>query len=222
MAGIALSFKVRGEDRVGLAFCGDGATSTGAWHEGLAFAAAERCPLVLMVEANQWSFSTPVTKATRVESFTQKAAGYGLHASSTDGTDVIAVVEATRAAVERARAGEGAGLVELRYYRRVGHAQHDDQAYVDPDEIRAWEERDPVANYRRRLLDEGWAAEDELAGLEAKARRTADEAAEKALLEPMPEGPMGLDGVYSDVPTLRPWTRRADPRPRPRSTAVPA
>ncbi len=220
MAGITLSFAVRGQDRVGLAFCGDGATSTGAWHEGLAFAAAQRCPMVLMVEVNQWSFSTPLSKTTRLESFTEKAAGYGLHATSTDATDVLAVIEATRDAVHRARSGEGVGMVELQYYRRVGHAQHDDQAYVDPEEIRAWEEKDPVALYRRRLLDEGWASEDELAGLEAEARATADDAAEQAVHEPLPDGSRALDGVYSDVQTPHPWTRSASPRPRPARSGV--
>ncbi len=222
MAGITMSFKIKGEDRVGLAFCGDGATSTGAWHEGLAFAAAQRCPMVLMVEANQWAFSTPANKTTRIETFTEKAAGYGLHAASVDGTDVLAVVGVTSAAVARARAGEGAGIVELQYYRREGHAQHDDQAYVDPEEVRAWEAKDPVARYRGRLLDEGWASEDELATLEDQARRTADGAAEQALLEPMPEGSGAVGGVYSDVPAIHPWTRLTHPRPHPLPTAVQA
>ena len=92
---------VAGEDRVGLVYYGDGASSTGAWHEGLNFAAVQRCPMVLMVEANRWAFSTPTWKQTRVESFTEKGPGYGIPAVAVDGTDVLAVFEATRDAVER-------------------------------------------------------------------------------------------------------------------------
>lgn len=213
MAGITLSFKIKGEDRVGLVFCGDGATSTGAWHEGLAFAAAQRCPLVLVVEANQWAFSTPMATTTRLESFTAKAAGYGLHAASVDGTDVLAVIEATRSAVERARTGDGVGMVELRYYRRVGHAQHDDQAHVDPEEIRAWEAKDPIERYRQRLLADGRASEDELQALTDRALHTIDGAVEQALGESVPEGSRAAEGVYTDVATLHPWSRLDDPVP---------
>ena len=91
MSGISLAFKLKEEDRVALVFYGDGASSTGAWHEGLCFAAAQACPMVLIVEANQWAFSSPTSTNTRVQSFVEKAPGYGLHAESVDGTDVLAV-----------------------------------------------------------------------------------------------------------------------------------
>ena len=210
MAGITLSFRIKGEDRVGLVFGGDGASSTGAWHEGLALAAAQRCPLVLMVEANQWAFSTPTSRNTRVKSFTEKAAGYGLHAAAVDGTDVLAVIEATRAAVERAREGQGAGMVELRYYRREGHAQHDAQEYVDPEELKAWEEMDPIRGFRDRLLDESWATKQELEAAETRARDTAVRVAEQALLEPVPEGREAVADVCTDVPATHPWTRGSE------------
>ena len=161
MAGITLSFNLRGEDRVGMVFYGDGATSTGAWHEGLNFAAVQRCPLILMVEANQWAFSSPTVKNTRVESFTHKAPGYGIGAESVDGTDVLAVYEAVARAAARARSGEGTQMVELRYFRRLGHAQHDAQDYVDPAIIAEWAKRDPLELFHARMLDRGWAAEHE-------------------------------------------------------------
>lgn len=210
MAGITLSFRIKEEDRVGLVFSGDGASSTGAWHEGLAFAAAQRCPMVLMVEANRWAFSTPTSSNTRVESFTEKAAGYGLHAVAVDGTDVLAVIDATRAAVGRAREGQGAGMVELRYYRRQGHAQHDAQEYVDPEELKAWEERDPIRGFRDRLLTERWGTEQELEAVEARARDTVEDAAERALLEPVPQGGEAVADVCTDVPATHPWTRRSE------------
>ncbi len=214
MAGITLSFRLKGEDRVGLVFSGDGASSTGAWHEGLNFAAAQRCPMVLMVEANQWAFSTPTRKNTRLESFTEKAAGYGLHAESVDGTDVLAVYEGTGRAVARARAGQGAGLLEMRYYRRKGHAQHDDQEYVDPAELESWAGRDPITGYRERLLTGGWAEPDELDGLTARAEEDIRLAAEQAVSEPTPEGFHAVDDVYTDAAARTPWMRLPTPDPQ--------
>lgn len=213
MAGITLSFRLKQEPRVGLVFCGDGATSTGAWHEGLNFAAAQRCPMVLMVEANQWAFSTPTRKNTRLESFTEKAAGYGLHAESVDGTDVLDVYEGTKRAVGRARAGEGAGMVEMRYYRLKGHAQHDNQEYVDPAELKAWEERDPIRRFGERLLSEGWATRDMLDALRARAEDEMRIVAEQAVGEPTPEGAHALDAVYTDRGAKTPWTRLDTPDP---------
>ena len=159
MAGITLSFKVRGESRVGMVFYGDGASSTGAWHEGLNFSAVQRCPLILMVEANQWAFSTATNKNTRVQSFTEKAAGYGIGSESVDGTDIVAVFEAVSRAATRARSGGGTQMVELMYYRRLGHAQHDPQDYVDPDELAMWEDRDPIDLFEHRILEEDFSTE---------------------------------------------------------------
>ncbi|GMR13627.1 MAG: thiamine pyrophosphate-dependent dehydrogenase E1 component subunit alpha [Gemmatimonadota bacterium] len=213
MAGITLSFRLKGEPRVGLVFCGDEVTSTGAWHEGLNFAAAQRCPMVLMVEANQWASSTQTRKNTRLESFTQKAAGYGLHAESVDGTDVLEVCEGTKRAVDRARGGEGAGMVEMRYYRRKGHVQHDNQEYVDPAELKAWEERDPIKRFGERLLSEGWATQDALEALSARAEDEVRMAADQAADEPTPEGVHALDAVYTDRGAKTPWTRLETPDP---------
>jgi pyruvate dehydrogenase E1 component alpha subunit/2-oxoisovalerate dehydrogenase E1 component alpha subunit len=214
MAGITLSFRMKGEDRVGMVFYGDGATSTGAWHEGLNFAAVQRCPLLLMVEANQWAFSTPMWKTTRVKSFVEKAPGYGIGAESVDGTDVLEVYQATSRAAERARAGEGAQMVELRYYRMKGHAQHDPQDYIDPEELGRWQARDPIEGFRARILAEGWAAAQELDALAGRVEEEVREAAEQAVAEPLPPAEEALADVYLDVPPRRPWTRHPEPHPR--------
>jgi pyruvate dehydrogenase E1 component alpha subunit/2-oxoisovalerate dehydrogenase E1 component alpha subunit len=211
MAGITLSFNLRGEDRVGMVFYGDGATSTGAWHEGLNFAAVQGCPMILMVEHNQWAFSTPTTKNTRLASFTEKAAGYGIRAESVDGTDVLAVFDAVRRAASLARAGDGTQMVELRYFRRLGHAQHDPQDYVDAELKAEWAKRDPIELFRARLLANDWATDDEVARLEEEAHERVRVAAETALAEPLPSGPSAVDDVYTDVSVpLPPWTRAAD------------
>ena len=214
MAGITLSFRMRGEDRVGMVFYGDGATSTGAWHEGLNFAAVQRCPLILMVEANQWAFSTPMWKTTRVKSFVEKAPGYGIGAESVDGTDVLGVYQATARAARRARSGEGAQMVELRYYRMKGHAQHDPQDYIDPDELGQWQAKDPVEGFRARLLAEGWATEQAIEGVSERVEAEVREAAEQAVAEPLPRAEEALEDVYLEGPRPIPWTRLAQPDPR--------
>lgn len=213
MAGITLTFRMRGEERIGMVFYGDGASSTGAWHEGLNFAAVQRCPMILMVESNQWAFSTPTHKNTRVSSFVEKGPGYGIAADSVDGTDVLEVFDTVRRAAALVRAGEGTRLVELRYFRRLGHAQHDPQDYVDPALIAEWEKKDPLDQYRDRLMQNDWATEDELDAIDEEVFEACRVASERVIEEPAPQGPDAVDDVYTDVPMPHPWTRleSADP-----------
>jgi pyruvate dehydrogenase E1 component alpha subunit/2-oxoisovalerate dehydrogenase E1 component alpha subunit len=214
MAGITLSFRMRHEDRVGMVFYGDGASSTGAWHEGLSFAAVRRCPMLLMIESNRWAFSTPTVRQTRVGSFVEKAPAYGVTGVSVDGNDVVAVHEAVAAAAARARAGEGVQMIELRTYRRRGHAQHDPQDYVDADELQAWEAKDPVLRHRNLLVEGGWADDEELDRRRSAIHDEIRDAAEQVVGEPIPEGPQALDGVYTDTLVPAPWTRSPEPDPR--------
>src|SRR4051812_2419683 len=152
MAGVTLSFRLRREPRVGLVYVGDGATSTGAFHEGINFAAVQRCPLVVIVENNRYAYSTPTAKQCAAERLVDKAAGYGIPGVRADGNDVIAAFQVTRDAVARARRGEGVTLVELMTYRRKGHAEHDNQSYVPAGEIDRWaRENDPLDRYVQRL-----------------------------------------------------------------------
>src|SRR5690348_2716400 len=139
MAGIALSFKMRGEARVGLVYVGDGAMSAGAFHEGINFAAVQRLPLVVIAEHNGYAYSTPTSKQTAVKRLADKAKAYGIPAETVDGNDVLAVYAATRVAVGAARAGQGTRTIEVVTYRRKGHAEHDDQRYQPKDEIAEWE-----------------------------------------------------------------------------------
>src|SRR5512141_3440850 len=156
MAGVTLSFKMRGENRVGLVYVGDGATSTGAFHEGINFAAVQRCPLVVVVENNGYAYSTPVSRQTAARELKDKAVGYGAAAEQADGNDVLATYEATKRAVDRARSGGGVTLLELITYRRKGHAEHDNQSYVPPGEIDKWAtSNDPVDRYIKVLSEMG-------------------------------------------------------------------
>lgn len=213
MAGITLSFKLRGEDRVGMVYYGVGASSTGAWHEGLNFAAALGCPLILIVENHQWAFSTPTYDNTRVSSFTEKGPGYGIGAESVDGTDVLAVFEAVRRAAALARSGEGARMVELRYFRPRARAQHEPRDYVDPALISEWGKKDPLDLFRVRMLKNEWGSEEELVAIEGEAFERCRLASEQAIAEPLPHGPDAVDDVYSDVAVTRPWTRAHQPDP---------
>ena len=199
MAGVTLSFKMRGEDRVGLVYVGDGATSTGAFHEGLNFAAVQRCPLVVVVENNGYAYSTPVEKQTAARSFVVKAVGYGIAGERADGNDVVATYEATKRAVDRARAGGGVSLVELVTYRRKGHAEHDNQSYVPPGEIERWErENDPLDRYARVLVERDGVTAVELGAIDARVQSEIDVATDDASAAPMPEGRDALNGVYAD------------------------
>ena len=209
MAGVTMSFKMRGEDRVGLVYVGDGATSTGAFHEGINFAAVQRCPLVVIVENNGYAYSTPTSKQTAAERFVDKAAGYGIPGERSDGNDVLATYDVTKRAVDRARRGEGVTLIELMTYRRKGHAEHDNQSYVPDGEIDRWaKENDPLDRYVRRLTGDEGVKLAELEAVDARVQREIDEATDVAEQSPMPEPTDALVGIYDDPPVTEPlWFR---------------
>jgi TPP-dependent pyruvate/acetoin dehydrogenase alpha subunit len=208
MAGVTLSFKMRKQDRVGLVYVGDGATSTGAFHEGINFAAVQRCPLVVVVENNGYAYSTPLSKQTAAKQLVDKAIGYGIAGEQADGNDVIATYEVTKRAVDRARSGGGVTLVELITYRRKGHAEHDNQSYVPPGEIDRWaSENDPIDRYVKRLLSEGFD-QVELDAIDAKVKDEIDSATDEAEASPMPDPTDALVGIYADPPASAPlWFR---------------
>ena len=208
MAGVTLSFKMRGEARVGLVYVGDGATSTGAFHEGINFAAVQRCPLVVVIENNGYAYSTPTGKQSLVKQFADKAIGYGIPGETVDGNDVMATYEATKRAVDRARRGEGTSIVELMTFRRKGHAEHDNQSYVPPGQIERWAaDNDPIDRYVARLSTEGVLAS-ELQAIDARIQREIDEATDIAEASGVPEPLDALTGIYADPPSERPlWFR---------------
>ena len=210
MTGVTMSFKMRGEDRVGLVYVGDGATSTGAFHEGINFAAVQKCPLVVIVENNGYAYSTPTHKQTAAKHFVDKAIGYGVLGVQADGNDVLATYDATRQAVEHARAGHGVSLVELITYRRKGHAEHDNQSYVPDGEIARWAAaNDPIDRYRAVLRAELAVSDDEFAAIDARIQREIDEATDIAERSGTPDAREALLGVYAAPPSEQPlWFRR--------------
>jgi TPP-dependent pyruvate/acetoin dehydrogenase alpha subunit len=209
MAGVTLTFRMRGQDRVGLVYVGDGATSTGAFHEGINFAAVQRLPLVVVVENNGYAYSTPIEKQTAARQFVDKAIGYGIPGLQADGNDVLAVYDVTKAAVDHARAGGGVTLVELMTYRRKGHAEHDNQSYVPAGEIDRWAaENDPLDRYLVVIREELGATDAEIAAMDARAIAEIDAATDEAEKSPPPLPLDALEGIYANPPAERPlWFR---------------
>jgi len=200
-AGAALAFTVRGEARVAMALFGEGTLATGEYHEGANLAAVLRLPLVLVCWNNQFAYSTPVDREV-AGPIADRMAGYGMPACSVDGNDVVAVYDAARLAVDRAREGQGPSFVECRTMRMRGHSEADDASYVPKALIEEWRRRDPVERFERSLIEIGI-----LTATQAEALRTAvlaevDEAQAWAEASPPPD-PSELErGVYCEG---RPW-----------------
>ena len=208
MAGVCLSFKMRKEARVGLVFVGDGATSTGTFHEGINFATVQRLPLVCVMENNGFAYTTPLSKQTAVKRLVDKAAAYGAHSDAADGNDLLAVYEVTKRAVERARAGGGVTMIELTTYRRKGHAEHDNQSYVAKEELAHWETKDPVDRYERQLDETGWLSTGEREAVRARIERELDAAVAAAEGDAFPEPETAITGVYANPDAQPPlWYR---------------
>ena len=188
--GFAWGKRLRGEDTCALVFFGDGATSEGAFHEGANFAAVMQAPVVLLCNNNYWAISTPLPAQTRAETLADKAVGYGIPGVRVDGGDVLAVYEATREALARARTGEGPTFVEAVTYRCAPHATADDpSAYVDAARVERERENECFGRYERYLRRIGVLNDEvvEAARAEAlEAMRAGIEAAE-ALPEPDPD-----------------------------------
>src|SRR5438128_3501267 len=188
MTGILLGARMQHKDIVGLAYIGDGGASTGAFYEGMNFAAVQRLPLIVIVESNHYAYSTPTNLQTAVRTLAEQAAALGIPGYIVDGNDVIACYEVTKQAVDYARTGRGAVLIEAKTYRRKGHAEHDDQRYVPEGEIEYWEKHnDPVDRFERFLLDQKIATREKLEEITADVMREIDDDSEWAESSPMPE-----------------------------------
>jgi TPP-dependent pyruvate/acetoin dehydrogenase alpha subunit len=197
MAGMLLADRILGRRTVGMTYVGDGATSVGAFHEGLNFAAVQRLPLVLVVEHNRWAYSTPTEKQCAARTLADKAPGYGIPGETVDGNDVLAVYAAARRAVEHARAGGGTTLLECRTYRMKGHAEHDAQSYVAKEELAAWREKDPIARFERMLEEHGLLGADDRSRIRDEMLRLLDEDLASAEAAPLPGAREAFLGVYA-------------------------
>jgi TPP-dependent pyruvate/acetoin dehydrogenase alpha subunit len=196
--GFAFAFQYRDQDGVSLAYCGDGSTSEGNFHESLNIAAAMKLPAIFVIENNQYAYSTPVRLQSAVKEYSVKAQAYGMPGVTVDGTDVLAVYDATSEAVARARAGEGPSLIEGVTMRMHGHAEHDPADYVPQEMLEEWQKRDPVLLFENVLLEHGVIDEEVATKTREAARQKAIEARKKALADPLPDPATVEQGVYAD------------------------
>ncbi|MCU1628147.1 MAG: dehydrogenase component [Pseudonocardia sp.] len=196
--GMAFAAKYRGEDRVCLAFCGDGSTSRADFHESLTIASVQKLPNIFFIENNQYAYSTPLRLTSASESFAAKAAAYGMPGVKVDGTDALAVHDATAEAVARARAGEGPSLIEGVTMRMHGHAEHDPADYVLKELYEEYSKKDPVELFENVLIEAGVLDVDAAKQVREDARQYAIAARRKALADPMPDPGDIEDGVYAD------------------------
>jgi pyruvate dehydrogenase E1 component alpha subunit/2-oxoisovalerate dehydrogenase E1 component alpha subunit len=191
MAGVALSFRQKGEPRVAMTWIGDGGSSTGAFYEGLNFAVVQKLPLIVVGESNGYAFSTPPD---RQMAGRMSARSQGAFTLTVDGNDAAAVYAAAAQARRRCLEGKGPVFLVCETFRMKGHAEHDDQRYVDPQLLAQWADKDPLPRLESWLAQRGWAPDPDLA-----ARLEVDllAASEAALAAPWPD-PVALHaGVFS-------------------------
>jgi pyruvate dehydrogenase E1 component alpha subunit len=200
-AGLAWGKKLKGERACAIVFFGDGATSEGAFHEGANFAGVMQAPLVLFCNNNYWAISTPLSAQTRADALVDKAAGYGIPGIRVDGGDVLAVYEATREAVERARAGGGATFIEAVTYRAAPHATADDpRAYIDLERVEEEKRNECVGRYERYLRRLGLLGDELDASIKAEAAELMRQGIAEAEAEPDADLALLFDNAYANPP----------------------
>jgi pyruvate dehydrogenase E1 component alpha subunit len=201
--GFAWGSKLKGEDRVALTFFGDGATSEGAFHEGATFAGVMKAPVVLFCNNNQWAISTPLSLQTAAPTLADKAIGYGIPGVRVDGGDVLAVYEATREAVARARAGEGPTFIEAVTYRCRPHATADDPSiYIDQERVDEETENECLGRFERYLLRLGALDEDRVAAIRQEALELMRAGIAEAEAEPPADPGLVFEHAYANPPAV--------------------
>ena len=199
--GFAWGSALKGDDRVALTFFGDGATSEGSFHEGATFAGVMKAPVVLFCNNNQWAISTPLSAQTAAPTLADKAIGYGMPGIRVDGGDVLAVYEATREAVARARAGEGPTFIEAVTYRAAPHATADDPSiYIDSERVEEEKENECVGRYRRYLLRTGVLTEAHVEEIAQEALELMRTGIAEAEAEPPADPALVFEHAYANPP----------------------
>ncbi|MEY4721738.1 MAG: hypothetical protein RIQ46_1463 [Pseudomonadota bacterium] len=193
--GLAWASQLRGEDRVSVATFGDGASNIGAFHEALNLAAVWKLPTIFVCQNNQWGEHTAYAKATGAARIADRAIAYGMPGVRVDGNDPVALYTVFAEAVARARAGEGPTLIEAMTFRFHGHVFGDQGNYIPKEEYAAAVANDPYPRFRAKLIADGIATEEQLAGIEADQETALDAAVEYALASPFP----GAEELRTDV-----------------------
>lgn len=197
--GAALAFKMRGEDRIALAYFGDGAANEGAFHEALNLAGLWRLPVIFMCENNLYGEGTPQHKQSPIPELARRADSYAFPGVTVDGNDVIAVYDAVMQAAENARRGDGPTFVEGLTYRWHGHYEGDPQVYKPKGELEAWQRKDPLVIMGAAMIDAGLLDEEEIDAIRQSVLDQLDEAVIFARNSPNPDPQEALAGVYADT-----------------------
>jgi TPP-dependent pyruvate/acetoin dehydrogenase alpha subunit len=195
--GIGLALQMQRSDRVLLSFFGDGATNLGEFHEALNMASVWALPIVFICDNNQYGMSMAAQRSMNVDRISTRAVSYGIPGESVDGNDVLAVYQAVRVAVDRARRGDGPSLIDNITYRWRGHSKSDRNLYRTQAEIDNWRARCPIVRFKEILQDSGVMSEDEVEAIDLAAKATIDRAAEDASVMPEPSPENMEDEVYA-------------------------
>lgn len=198
MNGVLVASRLQKKKTVGMVYIGDGATSTGAFHEAANFAAVQNLPLVIIGENNGYAYTTPTTKQMRILNLADRAKAYGMPSEIVDGNDVLAVYGSAKRAVDRARNGGGPSFIECKTFRMRGHAAHDNQSYVAKETLEQWRKRDPIAHFEKELKDKKVASSGDIEQVNRRVNAVLDEDLAWAESQPPPAPEDALGGVYAD------------------------
>lgn len=197
-AGYAMAGRMRGENIVTMTYIGDGGIQTGESHEGINFAAVQKLPMILIIENNQYAYSSPSSVEYACEKLSDRALGYGCFGITVDGTDVELVFETCKKAIEDARMGKGAALIECVTMRMRGHAEHDDFFYVPKEKLEFWKKRDPVIRYEQFIIEQGILTEKQIADLRNSIIDELRAAIDYVVELPFPPAEEGYKSVFVD------------------------
>lgn len=198
-AGFVMADRMRGVNSVALTYIGDGGAQVGEVHEALNFASVQKLPLVLVIENNQYAYSTPNDREFACANLSDRAIGYGAPGETVDGTDVEAVYEACARAVKHARDGKGPSIIEAVTMRMRGHAEHDDFAYVPKEQLEEWAKKDPVVAYEKKLIANKVFTKAEIEVLHATTHSEMMTAIDAALELPWPDASEGRKNVFMSI-----------------------
>ncbi len=198
LTGAVMARRRQGKDTIGIAYIGDGATSTGDFHEAVNFASVFDVPVIFLIENNKYAYSTPNTRQYRCKHLVDRAAGYGIEGISADGNDLVELHLLTRQLVGDLRKNPRTILLECDTMRMRGHGEHDDFSYVPRELLEQYAKREPIRQARERLMSEGVITAPEFESLEKACGEEVDQAYHQALSEPPPDPQTLTEGVYAD------------------------
>lgn len=197
-AGMALGDQYQGNEGITICMFGDGATNIGFFHEGVNLSKVWKLPVLWVCENNQYGMGTSIERASAVSDLTQKFGGYGIPGEQVDGMDVLAVRVAAEKAIRKVRDGEGPYFLEIITYRYRGHSMGDPERYREKDEVKKWEEDDPIGRYRKHLIENEITTEDELDEIDDNVEEEVQEAVEFAESSPDPEPEALFEDIYAE------------------------